>query len=58
MLRYSLYALFLGLTASACAEALLNKDVGQLSLDEIEENLQVRATTTAFTYMPPFRLID
>ncbi|KAK6371249.1 uncharacterized protein PV06_03982 [Exophiala oligosperma] len=40
MLRYSLYALFLGLTASACAEALLNKDVGQLSLDEIEENLQ------------------
>ncbi|KIW16206.1 hypothetical protein PV08_06257 [Exophiala spinifera] len=40
MLRYSLYALFLGLTASVCAEALLGKDIGQLSLDEIEENLQ------------------
>ncbi|KAK5196468.1 hypothetical protein LTR99_005256 [Exophiala xenobiotica] len=42
MLRYSLYALFLGLAASVCAETLLSKekDLGQLTLDEIEENLQ------------------
>ncbi len=45
MLRYSLYALFLGLTASVCAEALLNKAPGKLTLDEIEENLQVRLDT-------------
>jgi hypothetical protein len=42
MARYALYALFLGLAASVCADAVLGKDVGLLTPDEIEENLQVR----------------
>jgi hypothetical protein len=52
MLRYSLYALFLGLAASVCAETLLSKekDLGQLTLDEIEENLQVRLGTPWFAH--------
>lgn len=43
MIKYCVYALFLGLTASVCAEALRGKDIGLLTPDEIEENLQVIA---------------
>lgn len=41
MLKYAVYALFLGLAASACAEAVLGKDIGLLTPEEIDENLHV-----------------
>ncbi|KAI1623754.1 major histocompatibility complex, class I [Exophiala viscosa] len=40
MLRYSMYALFLGLAATVCAESFLKKDPSLLTLDEIEETVQ------------------
>ena len=45
MARYAIYALFLGLAASVCAEAILSKDTGMLTPGEIEENLQVYSTS-------------
>jgi len=41
ILRYFLWALFFGLAATVCAESARSKDVGQLTLDEIEDSLQV-----------------
>ncbi|KAK4948162.1 hypothetical protein LTR10_013217 [Elasticomyces elasticus] len=40
MLKYSIYALFLGLAATVCAKSILIKDPSLLTLDEIEENVQ------------------
>ena len=40
MVKYTVYALFLGLTVSVCAEAVLGKNLG-LTPEKIEENLQV-----------------
>lgn len=40
--RYALYALILGLVATVCAEKVFEKDIGLLTSQEIEENLQVR----------------
>lgn len=39
--RYALYALLLGLVATVCAERAFEKDIGSLTHEEIEENLQV-----------------
>ena len=38
--RYALCALALGLVAAVCAESAIGKDVGLLTPEEIEENLQ------------------
>ncbi|EXJ64014.1 major histocompatibility complex, class I [Cladophialophora yegresii CBS 114405] len=38
--RYALCALLLGLVVTVCAEAVVAKDIGLLTPDEIEENLQ------------------
>ncbi|KAJ4512910.1 hypothetical protein HRR83_005252 [Exophiala dermatitidis] len=42
MVKYALYALFLGLAVSVCAETILSKekDISLLTPDEIEERLQ------------------
>lgn len=40
--RYALCALLLGLTATVYAEKAYGKDIGLLTPEEIEENLQVR----------------
>ncbi len=45
MLRYAMYALFLGMAATVCAESVLGKDLSLLTPEEIEENLQVRDGT-------------
>ncbi|KIV81085.1 hypothetical protein PV11_08535 [Exophiala sideris] len=40
MLKYSIYALFVGLAATVCAKSILIKDPSLLTLNEIEENVQ------------------
>jgi hypothetical protein len=39
--RYAIGAVFLGLVAVVCAEAVVGKDLGLLTPEEIEDNLQV-----------------
>lgn len=46
MTKYAICALFCGLAASVCAETVLGKDIGLLTPEEIEENLQVRSDTS------------
>lgn len=46
MIRYLLYAALLGLAVSVCAESVLHKDIGLLTREEIEENLQVCPPST------------
>lgn len=43
MARYIVYALFLGLACSVCAETVVGKrkDIGLLTPEEIDQNLQV-----------------
>lgn len=52
LLRYSTYALFFGLAATVCAESMLKKDPSLLTLDEIEENVQV-PTQPPLLYISP-----
>ncbi|KIW96121.1 uncharacterized protein Z519_03188 [Cladophialophora bantiana CBS 173.52] len=40
MIKYSVYALFLGLVISVCVEAVEGKDIGLLTREEIEEKVQ------------------
>ncbi|KIY00519.1 uncharacterized protein Z520_04204 [Fonsecaea multimorphosa CBS 102226] len=40
MLKYTVYALFLGLVVSVCAETVQGKDTSLLTREEIEENVQ------------------
>ncbi|KAH0843659.1 hypothetical protein AYO21_05445 [Fonsecaea monophora] len=40
MIKYTIYALFLGLVVSVCAETVQGKDTSLLTRDEIEENVQ------------------
>ncbi|OAP58352.1 major histocompatibility complex, class I [Fonsecaea erecta] len=40
MVKYTIYALFLGLVVSVCAETVQGKDTSLLTREEIEENLQ------------------
>ncbi|KIW78728.1 hypothetical protein Z517_08567 [Fonsecaea pedrosoi CBS 271.37] len=40
MIKYTMYALFLGLVVSVCAETVQSKDTSLLTRDEIEENVQ------------------
>ncbi|KIX05717.1 uncharacterized protein Z518_03689 [Rhinocladiella mackenziei CBS 650.93] len=40
LVKYALFALFIGLTASVRAETVLGKDISLLTPEEIEENLQ------------------
>ena len=41
MSTYTTCALFIGLFATVCAKAVIEKDVGLLTPEQIEENLQV-----------------